>query len=114
MPWQKSVVGAGVFTHEAGIHVDGLLKDPANYQGFDPQRSAAATASCSASIPASARCGWSMPGWASSIDDGEAQAPAAARPQLRRRTQAAAADAELRDLLASRPEPASMSEALRP
>ncbi len=34
--WQKSVVGAGVFTHEAGIHVDGLLKDPRNYQGFDP------------------------------------------------------------------------------
>lgn len=36
VPWQKSVVGAGVFTHEAGIHVDGLLKNPANYQGFDP------------------------------------------------------------------------------
>jgi homocitrate synthase NifV len=34
--WQKSVVGAGVFTHEAGIHVDGLLKDPDTYQGFDP------------------------------------------------------------------------------
>jgi homocitrate synthase NifV len=32
----KSVVGEGVFTHEAGIHVDGLLKDPANYQGIDP------------------------------------------------------------------------------
>ena len=37
VPWQKSVVGAGVFTHEAGIHVDGLLKHPDNYQGFDPQ-----------------------------------------------------------------------------
>lgn len=36
VPWQKSVVGAGAFTHEAGIHVDGLLKNPANYQGFDP------------------------------------------------------------------------------
>lgn len=34
--WQKSVVGEGVFTHEAGIHVDGLLKDPANYQAIDP------------------------------------------------------------------------------
>ncbi len=34
--WQKSVVGQGVFTHEAGIHVDGLLKDPDTYQGFDP------------------------------------------------------------------------------
>ncbi|MDD5365671.1 MAG: homocitrate synthase [Gallionellaceae bacterium] len=37
VPWQKSVVGEGVFTHEAGIHVDGLLKDPENYQGFDPR-----------------------------------------------------------------------------
>ena len=25
-----------MFTHESGIHVDGLLKDPSNYQGFDP------------------------------------------------------------------------------
>ncbi len=33
---EKSVVGAGAFTHEAGIHVDGLLKHPDNYQGFDP------------------------------------------------------------------------------
>ena len=37
MPWQKSIVGEGAFTHEAGIHVDGLMKDPRNYQGFDPQ-----------------------------------------------------------------------------
>ena len=36
LPWQKSIVGEGAFTHEAGIHVDGLIKDPANYQGFDP------------------------------------------------------------------------------
>ncbi|TAA48286.1 homocitrate synthase [Corallincola spongiicola] len=34
---QKCIVGKGVFTHESGIHVDGLLKDPNNYQGFDPQ-----------------------------------------------------------------------------
>lgn len=34
---QKSIVGAGVFTHESGIHVDGLLKDPENYQGFAPE-----------------------------------------------------------------------------
>jgi len=32
----KSIVGEAVFTHESGIHVDGLLKDPSNYQGFDP------------------------------------------------------------------------------
>ena len=37
VPWQKSVVGEGAFTHEAGIHIDGLLKHPDNYQGFDPQ-----------------------------------------------------------------------------
>ena len=35
--WQKSIVGEGVFTHEAGIHVDGLLKDPKNYQTIDPK-----------------------------------------------------------------------------
>jgi homocitrate synthase NifV len=34
--WQKSLVGEGAFTHEAGIHVDGLLKNPKNYQGVDP------------------------------------------------------------------------------
>lgn len=36
IPCQKCVVGENVFTHESGIHVDGLLKDPLNYQGFDP------------------------------------------------------------------------------
>lgn len=35
--WQKSLIGAGVFSHEAGIHVDGLLKDIRNYQGVDPE-----------------------------------------------------------------------------
>jgi homocitrate synthase NifV len=34
---QKSVVGAGVFSHEAGIHVDGLLKNNQNYQGINPK-----------------------------------------------------------------------------
>jgi homocitrate synthase NifV len=32
----KSIVGEAVFTHESGIHVDGLAKNPLNYQGFDP------------------------------------------------------------------------------
>lgn len=36
IPAQKSLTGSNAFTHEAGVHVDGLLKDPANYQGFDP------------------------------------------------------------------------------
>ncbi|MEI6542534.1 MAG: homocitrate synthase [Methylococcales bacterium] len=33
---RKSLIGKNVFSHEAGIHVDGLLKDPINYQGVDP------------------------------------------------------------------------------
>ena len=33
---RKSLIGKHVFSHEAGIHVDGLLKDPKNYQGVDP------------------------------------------------------------------------------
>ncbi|MFM2481688.1 homocitrate synthase [Celerinatantimonas sp. YJH-8] len=32
----KALVGDAVFTHESGIHVAGLLKDPRNYQGVDP------------------------------------------------------------------------------
>lgn len=34
-PW-KSVVGDNAFTHEAGIHVNGLLKNPHTYQPYDP------------------------------------------------------------------------------
>ncbi len=37
VPWDKSVIGPGVFRHEAGVHVDGLLKDVHNYQGLDPE-----------------------------------------------------------------------------
>lgn len=36
LSWHKSLVGEGAFTHEAGIHVDGLLKHPLNYQGVNP------------------------------------------------------------------------------
>lgn len=32
----KSIVGEAVFTHESGLHVDGLLKDPQTYENFDP------------------------------------------------------------------------------
>jgi len=32
----KCIVGAEVFSHESGIHVDGLLKDRRNYECFDP------------------------------------------------------------------------------
>ena len=37
VPANKSIVGEGVFTHESGIHVDGLIKHRANYQNFDPE-----------------------------------------------------------------------------
>lgn len=36
VPANKSIVGGGVFTHESGIHTDGLAKHPATYEGFDP------------------------------------------------------------------------------
>jgi homocitrate synthase NifV len=35
-PW-KAVVGANAFAHEAGIHVDGVLKDPSLYEPFPPE-----------------------------------------------------------------------------
>jgi homocitrate synthase NifV len=36
VPAWKAVVGEKVFSHEAGLHADGVLKDPSNYEGFDP------------------------------------------------------------------------------
>lgn len=36
VPDWKAVVGERVFSHEAGLHTDGILKNPANYEGFDP------------------------------------------------------------------------------
>ncbi|MDD2897447.1 MAG: homocitrate synthase [Desulfuromonadaceae bacterium] len=32
----KPVVGSRVFAHESGLHADGIIKDPRNYEGFDP------------------------------------------------------------------------------
>ncbi|WP_027584504.1 homocitrate synthase [Bradyrhizobium sp. Ai1a-2] len=37
IPLNKAIVGEHVFTHESGIHVDGLLKDKRTYQSLDPQ-----------------------------------------------------------------------------
>jgi homocitrate synthase NifV len=34
-PW-KAVVGERVFSHESGLHTDGVIKNPRNYEGFDP------------------------------------------------------------------------------
>ncbi|MGQ9684668.1 MAG: homocitrate synthase [Anaerolineae bacterium] len=33
----KAIVGDNVFAHEAGIHADGVLKDPRNYEAFAPE-----------------------------------------------------------------------------
>lgn len=32
----RPVIGELMFTHESGIHADGVLKNPANYEAFDP------------------------------------------------------------------------------
>jgi homocitrate synthase NifV len=36
LPAWKAVVGERVFAHESGLHADGVIKDPHNYEGFDP------------------------------------------------------------------------------
>ena len=36
IPAGKAIVGAAAFTHESGIHVDGLLKDPLTYEALSP------------------------------------------------------------------------------
>jgi homocitrate synthase NifV len=35
-PW-KAIVGLNAFRHEAGIHADGVLKDPDTYEAFPPE-----------------------------------------------------------------------------
>ena len=36
VPHWKPVVGERVFSHESGLHTDGVLKNPRNYEGYDP------------------------------------------------------------------------------
>jgi len=36
VPAWKAVVGESVFSHESGLHADGVLKHPHNYEGFNP------------------------------------------------------------------------------
>ncbi len=38
IPPDKAVVGEHAFSHESGIHVHGLLRDPNTYTGIDPAR----------------------------------------------------------------------------
>jgi homocitrate synthase NifV len=37
VPAWKSIVGKRVFAHESGIHADGVIKNPMNYEGFRPE-----------------------------------------------------------------------------
>jgi homocitrate synthase NifV len=37
IPVGKAIVGANAFTHESGIHVGGLLKNPSTYEALSPQ-----------------------------------------------------------------------------
>ena len=37
IPIWKAIVGSNVFAHESGIHADGILKHPANYEAFSPE-----------------------------------------------------------------------------
>ena len=36
LPSWKAIVGDNMFAHESGIHADGALKNPKNYEAFDP------------------------------------------------------------------------------
>jgi homocitrate synthase NifV len=38
IPEGKPIVGGAAFTHESGIHVAGLLKDPRTYEALEPER----------------------------------------------------------------------------
>lgn len=37
LPAWKAIVGSNMFCHESGIHGDGVLKHPGNYEAFEPQ-----------------------------------------------------------------------------
>jgi homocitrate synthase NifV len=37
IPAWKSIVGTNVFAHESGIHADGVIKNPLNYEAFSPE-----------------------------------------------------------------------------
>ena len=36
LPAWKAIVGDNMFAHESGIHADGAIKNPKNYEAFDP------------------------------------------------------------------------------
>ena len=36
LPSWKAIVGSNMFAHESGIHADGAIKNPKNYEAYDP------------------------------------------------------------------------------
>ncbi|QQP91382.1 homocitrate synthase [Skermanella sp. TT6] len=74
VPINKSIVGGAVFTHEAGIHVDGLLRDPLTYQGFDPAEVGRRHSIVLGKHSGSAGVKLAFAGLGIQLSDGEAQA----------------------------------------
>jgi len=37
IPWNKALVGVNAFTHQSGIHTDGVIKHPETYEFIDPE-----------------------------------------------------------------------------
>ncbi len=37
LPSWKAIVGSNMFAHESGIHADGAIKNPKNYEAYDPR-----------------------------------------------------------------------------
>jgi len=53
----KAIVGANAFAHEAGIHQDGIIKNPSRMKLSHPKRSASPSGNwCSENIRAATRC----------------------------------------------------------
>jgi len=33
----RPIIGANIFSHESGIHVNGMIKNPTSYEAFEPE-----------------------------------------------------------------------------
>ena len=62
IPHGQPIVGETAFTHESGIHVSGLLRDPAPMRRWTRRCSAASGRSCWASTPGPRPCAMRWPG----------------------------------------------------
>ena len=85
VPPNKAVVGANAFAHEAGIHQDGILKNPLTYEIIFPEKVAFRRGGwCWGSIPDEMLC---APGWTNSaIRPATQNSPPATQWRLRWRT----------------------------